>query len=185
MPWPFVIKTRGEGKTVNRVFPFFSHAQTATLESAFYMWPIYKFNGVHSAPLDRRRTRILFFLYSDTVAKNTETGVFERRHDFWPLFHHRTDFNGNDRWQILAPIEPLLPNNKSLERDYSPIWSVWRAETNPRTEASSQSLLWNLYRREATPAAKKCSLLFGLFQYHSDADGKRVRLFYIPMGKAK
>jgi hypothetical protein len=185
MPWPLIIKTRGEGKTTTRVFPFFSHAQTATLESAFYFWPIYKYNRVHSEPLDRRRTRILFFLYSDTVAKNTETGAFQRRHDFWPLFNHRTDFNGNNRWQIFAPVEPVLANNKSLERDYSPLWSVWRSESNPKAGTASQSLLWNLYRREATPEAKKCSLLFGLFQYHSDADGKQLRLFYIPMGKAK
>jgi hypothetical protein len=76
-----------------------------------------------------------------------------------------------------------LPASKSIERDYSPLWSVWRSENNPRTGAASQSLLWNLYRHEATPDTKKCSLLFGLFQYHSSPEGKRVRLFYIPLGK--
>jgi hypothetical protein len=72
-----------------------------------------------------------------------------------------------------------------VERDYSPVWSVWRAEKNVKTGATSQSLLWNLYRHEATPVSKKCSLLFGLFQYESGAEGKRVRLFYVPVIKTR
>jgi hypothetical protein len=35
------------------------------------------------------------------------------------------------------------------------------------------------------PVSKKCSLLFGLFQYQSGSDGKRLRLFYIPVVKTK
>jgi hypothetical protein len=70
-----------------------------------------------------------------------------------------------------------------VERSLSPLWSIWRAERNAKTGANSQSLLWNLYRRDATPETKKCSLLFGLFQYQSSPAGKRWRLFYIPMGK--
>ena len=59
------------------------------------MWPIYKVQKIHAPPLERRRTRILFFLYSDTVEKSTETGRFRRRTDLMPLFTHRRDFNGN------------------------------------------------------------------------------------------
>jgi len=62
---------------------------------------------------------------------------------------------------------------------------VWRSEKNAKTGATSQSLLWNLYRHEAAPASKKCSLLFGLFQYQSGVAGKRVRLFYIPVVRTK
>jgi len=82
-------------------------------------------------------------------------------------------------------LEPFLPESKGVERNYSPIWSLWRSETNPRAKATSQSLLWNLYRHEATPASKKCSLLFGLFQYQSGSEGKRMRLFYIPVSGTK
>jgi hypothetical protein len=184
-PWPLIIHARGEGKTTTRVFPFFSRAKTATLESQFYMWPVYKYNRFHSDPLDRERTRIFFFLYSDTIARNTQTGAYDRRIDFWPLFTHRHDLNGNTRLQVFSVLEPLIPNNKSIERDYSHVWSVWRAENNVKTGATSQSLLWNLYRREADADSRKCSLLFGLFQYQSGAGGKQLRLFYIPMGKAE
>jgi hypothetical protein len=185
LPWPIVEFAHGEGKTTHRVWPFYSQSHNQYLESDWYLWPVYKYNRVHSDPADRSRMRILLFLYSDTIQKNTETGRFERRRDFWPLFTQKRDYDGSTRLQLFAPLEPILPNSKSVERDYSPVWSVWRSEANAKTGATSQSLLWNLYRHESTLDSKKCSLLFGLFQYQSGTDGKRVRLFYIPLVKTK
>jgi hypothetical protein len=101
------------------------------------------------------------------------------------LFTRHRDYNGNTRLQLLAPLEPIFPNNSGVERTYSPLWSLWRSERNAETGAASQSLLWNLDRRDATATARKCSLLFGLFQYQSDSQSKRMRIFYIPFGKAK
>jgi hypothetical protein len=181
VPWPLIIMARGEGKTTTRVFPFFSRAHSAYLESDFYLWPVYKYNRVHADPADRRRTRICFFLYSDVLDKNTETGRARHRVDCWPLYTYRRDFNGNSRLQILAPLEPFVPNNKSIDRDYSPLWSLWRSERNPQAGTASESLLWNLYRRETTPASHRSSALFGLFQAKNDAKGKHVRLCYIPL----
>lgn len=182
-PWPLIVFADGEGKTTRRVWPLFSRAHTEILESTWYLWPVYKYNRATIEPLDRERTRILFFLYSDIAERNTATGTALERTDFWPLFTKRRDHNGNSRLQILAPLEPVLPNNKSIERNYSPVWSLWRSEHNPRAGASSQSLLWNLYRREITPEGRKCSLLFGLFQYQSDTESRRVRLFYVPLSR--
>jgi hypothetical protein len=184
-PWPLVDYANGEGKTTRRIFPFFSQSHNAYLESDWYLWPVYKFNRVHSDPLDRSRTRILLFFYSDTRQKNTETGTERRRRDMWPFYTYRQDYNGNSYFQIFAPVEPILPTSKAVDRDYSPVWSVWRSEKNPRTGAASQSLLWNLYRHQTTAETKKCSLLFGLFQYQSGTNGKRMRLFYIPVMKSK
>jgi hypothetical protein len=184
-PWPLVVFARGEGKTTSRVFPFFSQAHNATVESDFYLWPIYKYNAVHSAPLERRRTRICFYLYSDRTDKNTETSADRRRIDCWPFYVYVRDFAGNRRLQVLAPLEPFLRGSEGIERDWSPLWSLWRSEKNPKTGATSQSLLWNLYRREAAPTGKKCSLLFGLFQYSSGSEGKNMRVFYIPVSRAK
>lgn len=181
-PWPIIVFARGEGKHTSRVWPFYSRASNTNLQSDFYAWPIYKYNRLYSPPLERERTRILFFLYSDTTEKNLDANADMHRVDFWPFFTFKRDLDGKQRLQILALLEPILPNNKSVERDYSPIWSLWRAEKNPKTKGSSQSLLWNLYRRDVTTTSKKCSLLFGLFQYESAPDGKRWRLFYFPVG---
>jgi hypothetical protein len=181
-PWPLIVFAHGEGKNTKRVWPFFSRAKSPTLESRFYAWPVYKYNRLTSAPLDRERTRILFFLYSDMIERDTESGSTRRRLDCWPLFTASRDFEGNKRLQVLALLEPFIPNNRGIERNYSPVWSLWRSEQNLPTGARSQSLLWNLYRRESAPDFKKTSLLFGLFQYQSTEESRRWRLFYVPFG---
>jgi hypothetical protein len=182
-PWPLIEFARGEGKTVNRILPLFSRAHSPILEQNSYLWPVYKYRRVTSEPLDRERTRILFFLYSNVNERNTETGASRHRNDLWPLFTSRHDSQGNRQLQILAPLEPFLPQAKGIERNYSHLWSLWRSEKNGVTGATSQSLLWNLYRHDASKQFKKFSLLFGLFQYQTTPEGSLARLFYIPLGK--
>lgn len=182
MPWPFIDFARGEGKTLNRVWPLFSHGKTPTIESDFYLWPLYKWMRTHADPLDRCRTRIMFFLYSDLVETNTETGTSLHRTDLWPFFTARRDPNGNERLQLLSIFEPVLPGSTAIERNYSPLWSIWVSEKNRQTGASSESFLWNLLRYESGPKRKMCSLLFGLFHYESGAEGTRWRIFYVPFG---
>jgi hypothetical protein len=183
-PWPLIEFAHGEGKTTRRIWPFYSQSTNKMLVDDWYAWPVYKYNRVTSTPLDRERTRILFFLYSHVNETNLDTGKAYKRDDFFPFYTHRHEFNGSERLQILAILEPFFPTSKSIERDYSPIWALWRSENNPRGHASSQSLLWNLYRRDKTEDSKKISLLFGLFQYQSTADGRRWRVCYIPVGKS-
>ncbi len=40
MPWPLIVKARGEGKHTTRVWPLFSWARSPTLESDFFLWPV-------------------------------------------------------------------------------------------------------------------------------------------------
>jgi hypothetical protein len=179
--WPVFVYARGEGKTSTRVWPLFGRAHNDTLESNFYLWPVYKYSRLQSDPLDRERTRIFLFLYSDTREQNTVAKKTARRVDLWPLFSKTQDFAGNSRFQTLSILEPIL-KGKSIERNYSPIWSIWRAERNAQTGAACQSLLWNLYRHQTAPdGSKKTSFLLGLFQHQSTKDGTGLRLFYIPV----
>jgi hypothetical protein len=181
-PWPLIVFRRGESTWINRVWPFYSKATNQFLESTWYLWPVYKYNRMHSDPLDRDRMRILLYLYSDMTERNTEAGTALRRRDLWPLFTHRHDHNGNERLQILAPLEPFLPANKSIERNWSPVWSIWRSEQNPTTGASSQNFLWNLYRHETGTNGTRTSALLGLVQHRSEEQGGRWRFFWWPFG---
>ena len=183
-PWPLVVFARGPGKTANRVLPLFSHARGPTQESDSYLWPLYHHTHTHSPPLEQERARIVFFLYSDLSEKNSKTGKVRRRTDFWPLFTARREEDGSERLQLLAPLEPLLPNNPGIERSWSPLWSLWRGEKNGQTGRASQSFLWNLCRFETGPQTKKCSLLFGLVQYESGPHGSRWRWFHLGRRRA-
>ena len=180
-PWPFVIFARGEGKNTSRVFPLFSQSATTNMESDSYLWPLYQYHRLHVEALDQRRTRVLFYIYVNVTEKNVQTGKQKERLDMWPFFTWRQEADGKTQLQVLAPIESVLANNRGIERNWSPLWSIWRQEWNPRAGASSQSFLWNLYRREITPGTRKCSLLFGLFQYQSIGEAHKLRLFYLPV----
>lgn len=180
-PWPFVIFAQGAGKQTSRIWPFFSESRNDTKENDSYFWPGYIYTRTHSDPLDQQRTRVLFYLYSRLAMTNTETGKARIRVDMWPFFTWHHELDGNDRLQILAIVEPLVPDNPGIERNWSPLWSFWRTEHNGRTGAASQSLLWNLYRREAAAGHKRLSVFFGLYQSRENAQGKTVRLFYIPI----
>ncbi len=184
-PWPLVEFAHGEGKTTRCVLPFYSWSKNPFMEEIWCLWPFYQYKHIVSAPLDYHRTRILFFLYSLTGEKNTDTGKTSSRGDFWPFYTHERDFNGNERLQALSVFEPFFPGSKSVARDYSPLCAFWRFERNPGAGMDSESLLWNFYRRDATARMKKASLLFGLFQYQSSPDGARWRVFYLPWGGAR
>ena len=180
--WPLFVWAHGS-KTVTRYFPLYSRARHNGLESDFYGFVLYKFNRLEAPPLDRHRSRVLFFLYSDTVERNTQSHDFKRHVDFWPLYTYDRDLEGNRRTQVFAFLEPFFPNNRTISREYSPLWSPWRGEKNARTGAASQSLLWNLYRHESAGKSKKSSLLFGLFQYQSTPEGGHWRLCYLNLGR--
>ena len=180
MPWPFIVFAHGEGKTTKRVWPFFSQAKTPTLQSDFYAWPIYKLDRITAEPLHRRRMRILLFLYSDLVEENTVQKTALRRKDFWPLFTWRKDHQSHERLQVLSILEPLLPNNKSIERVYSPFYSLWRQEKNGVTGDTSRSLLWNLYRSDRRGETRRTSALFGLFQREKTQEETKWRIFFVP-----
>ncbi|MGA2865955.1 MAG: hypothetical protein ABSF95_15895 [Verrucomicrobiota bacterium] len=180
-PWPLAVFARGQGKHTTRLWPFYSHACNSNLVSDFYLWPVYKYNRLHADPLDRQHTRILFYLYSDLTAKSTDSGAYRRRVQVWPFFTYHRALNGNRQLQVLALVEPFLPENPGIECEYAPLYSFWRSEKNPTTGAASQSLLWNLYRRQTAPNSRRVSACFGLYQHEAGPKGKRLRLFYIPV----
>jgi len=180
--WPFFEFARGD-KTVTRIFPFYSRASGNGLENDFYLWPLYKFLKMETPALERERTRVAFFLYSDIREKNRQSGQTMHRVDFWPFFTYSRDLDQKQRFQAVSLLEPFFVNNRSIARDYSQLWSLWRSEKDRQTGAASQSLLWNLYRHESGPQSKKISLLFGLFQYQSGHKGAKWRVCYIPIGK--
>jgi hypothetical protein len=181
--WPLYVVARGEGKHVTRIFPIYSRARSASTESDWYLWPLYKENYLHAPPLERKRSRVLFFLYSDTVECNTNSAESLRRIDLWPLYSSRREMNGNRQEQALSLLEPFFPNNEHFPREYAPVYTLWRREENAKAQTSSQSLLWNLYRKECSPETNRTSFLFGLFQRAQEGEKTSWRLFYLPTRK--
>lgn len=181
--FPLFAFARGPGKQAARVWPLYGITRYPESQSQFAAWPLYLRKDTRSEGLERHTTRVGLFLYTDLETRDRRTGQTVRRTDLWPLFAARRDRAGNERFQVLALLEPLLPANESIRRLYSPLWALWRSEHRPATGTQTRALLWNLYREERRPGAKKCSLLFGLFQYESTPAGQRGRLLFVPWGR--
>ncbi len=185
-PWPVVEFARGSGKTSNRIWPLFGNRKTANRENQFTLGPLYRKNKRTTEEGQTERSRVLFFLYSDTRETDLETGNRRsQRTDLWPLFTAEKNSQGQEFFQFPAPLEPLLPGNTSIKRNFSPLWSIWRRESDPVNQTSRQSFLWNLYRKETVRDQTKISLFMGLFQYESSADQREWRVFHLPPIRSK
>lgn len=179
VPWPLIVFARGEGKYTDRVWPLYGRNRYHDGDTTWALWPVYWHRDVETPTLDRDLTRIAFFLYTDITDHQKATGKETRRTDLWPLFTARRDAQGNERFQLLALLEPILGANPSIERNWSPVWSIWRSQRNPQTGAASQSFLWNLYRHDARNGRTRTSFLFGLIRRDAGPDGTSWRWFHL------
>ncbi|HAV65491.1 MAG TPA: hypothetical protein DCY13_24345 [Verrucomicrobiales bacterium] len=180
LPYPFIMVSKGPGKNGGRFWPLYGQARNDTLSTRFVLGPIYRSRHLRSENLDRFRWSIFYFLFDSVDELNTETGKAYQRRNLLPLFTYTKERNGNRSLQILAPLEPALPNSDSLRRSLSPLWALWRSQENPAEGRSSQSLLWNLYRRDVTPERSRGGLLFGLIRWETRAEGRSWRILYLP-----
>jgi hypothetical protein len=183
-PWPFLGWAQGEGKTARRIWPLWTVETTPSRSREVIGWPFFEHRKITKPALVSDRWRSLYFLYDHNVDQSLTTGARSERRDLWPLFYWQRDFEGRERLQALAPLETLLKNNESIDHLYSPFWSVYRSDKNPARGLASQSLLWNLWRRDVAPNAVTTSSLFGAIRTRQDATGRSWRFFWRPFPTA-
>ena len=179
-PWPFVVWGQGPGRTTCRLWPLYGLTHTPHRQSRFFLWPLWQSRRNELSDLTRHDRRVALFVYRE-LREDFRDGSRRSRHDLWPLGTYRRDSDGQSRLQLFAPVEPILPGNRGVERNYSPIWSVWRVEQDPGSGRSSHSLLWNLFRYERRPDAQKASLLFGVVRYECKGPGWRFQFLGLPL----
>jgi hypothetical protein len=181
--WPLISFGRGPERQLDRVFPLFSRDHRETRDSLSILWPVYQQRSSSSETLKRDAVRLLLGVYCDETLQNLQAGKTAARTDLWPLFITRRDMEGRERFQILALLEPFLPHNDGVRRNYSPLWSIWRSESDKQAGKQSCSFLWNLYRCERTPTTRRFSLMFGLVQHGTSPEGSWWRWLHLFGGK--
>ena len=197
-PWPLVRVTKGEKYHGLKILPFFSDETVDVKRERWYVWPVYKIEEMNTELIERRRDRILFFLYSDTKERKFLTGDSTRLVNLWPLYGYR-ETNGVSHFYVFSLIEPFFPRNESIERLWAPLWRIYQQKWDQQGN-HVVSLLWNLYwherqgdrvawelfplfqyRRES-PAKTDFKFLKGLFHYRASDQGKQLNFFYLPWG---
>ena len=128
-PSPLVQFSRGEGKSLNRVWPLFAHGKTPPWRATSILGRsrVSRVVASRSIGADSDSGRALLYV----VERNTSMGTIKERIDLWPLFVGRRDPKGNTRLQVFAPLEPLLPGIPQLSATI-PALVLWRADATSR-----------------------------------------------------
>ena len=194
--WPLVRITQGETRHGVRVLPFYADETAAAYRKRWFGWPLYKIEETQTDRFYRVRHRVLFFLYSALEERQIETGMEKRRVDFWPLFGYSRK-QGVSHLHVFSLLEPFFPENRGVEGCWAPLWRIYQQKWDTRGNKVI-SLFWNLYWLEKREDAlawelfplleyrrdhlqeRDLSFLKGLLHYHSGADGRSLRLFYLP-----
>ena len=177
-PWPFIGWANGEGKSARRIWPLYGRAANTNVSSLFVLWPAYSRKDLVTENLERKSTRGLLYLWNDVSVRDRQSGAEYRRRSLWPLVYHWRDREGRERLQLLAGAEGAFPYNEGIQRAWSPLWSLYRSEKNPKADAASQSLLWNLWRRESQTGKNQSSFLFGFVKSETTAEGRAWGWFW-------
>jgi hypothetical protein len=186
-PWPFVIFARGEGKTTDARLSAVQPVAQRHAGKRFLSLAALQFNRTHADPLDQRRTRVAVLSLFAADGKKHQTGAEKSAPGHVAVLSPGTAIStATNGCKCSRPSNPpcrtIAASNATGRRS-----GRSGARRQSKTGAASQSLLWNLYRRETAPAHKKVSLLFGLFQYQCDGGNPRRVCFTFPFqnGRSK
>lgn len=180
-PWPLVVFARGEGKTLNRILPFFSIGEKGSLHSKSILWPLYRQNITDASTLYRRRDQILFFLYSDLRLRNKESGEESHRQSMWPLWHTSTDTQGTRDFKTLALLEPIFPLDEELQRAWSPLWTLYQSKAKADRSEKEWSTFLNLAHGQKSPTRKSWKFAYGMMSHESTTEEKVYKVFSFPV----
>lgn len=198
-PWPLLRRTTGSYREGVRALPLYADEKVGATRKRWFLWPVYKIEEIRTETMDRRRDRVLFFLYSDLKeAKGEVEKSHLRRIALWPLFTYERE-GAVSRFHTLSLLEPFFPDRGGVERNWSPLYRLYQRKWDEQGNEVS-SLLWNLYwkerrgddvameffplfffRREGGEGTE-LSLLKGALRYRGGEKGRKVHLLFLPWG---
>lgn len=198
--WPLLRFSNGGERDGFRILPFYLNERIGEFRKRWYLWPLCKIEEIHTEQIDRRRFRLLYFLYSDLTETVYEGESLRRRRiDFWPFFSWDSQ-RGVTRFHILSLLEPFFPDNGAIERNWSPLYRIYQLRSDHHGNEIS-SFLWNLYwkerrgddvavelfpifyyRNEKFKGNSELSILKGLIRFHRSEGHSRLTLLYLPWG---
>jgi hypothetical protein len=123
------------------------------------MWPLLQHRVSELGEVEVSKWRLLYFLYQDSSQRTLEPDprwLGTKKH-LWPLFSYWHHPEHGRQFQMISPIEPLLPSNEVMRRQYSPLFSVFRYSS-------------------ASDGDKDLSLLFSLIHYEKRDSGRRLEI---------
>jgi len=198
-PWPLFSYVKGEHRYGYKALPLISDMTTNSKRTRNYLWPILRIEDQQFSTLSQKRTRLLFFLYTDLIEKERGTDQTSlHRKLLWPLFGYRQE-NDVSHFYTLALLEPIFQHSDGITRNWSPLWRLYQRKWDKQGNSVS-TLLWNVFWHERSPKGvawelfpifsyrhnpervREWSFLKGLIRVENNNEKQRLHLLYLPWG---
>ncbi len=191
-PWPFVMWGKGGGRSLFRIFPFYSRYHDEGSESGYIAFPVFWYTRDEDEQTSHTLDRYLLFSKNETRVWKKEDER-ERRLRVWPFFYYRQEREG--RVFFYSPC--LLPFDiEGIEKNWTPLLTLYEYRRNAQGESESK-FLWGFYvhRRNSAREFYELSFLFryytaqdlvyfsvlrGLLEYRSQGSTQALRVLYSP-----
>ncbi len=193
--WPLFIQGRGNDRYLNQIAPLYSISRRNGVESKWWLWPLFNTRSYQREGIDFQKFRIFYFLYQDVEQRKVsdpEQSLGLKRH-LWPLFSYRKNADGSRQFQMLSPLEPILPNSSEIRRLYSPLFALIRYQAQGDDQKDLELLfslihfeqrgnrerleVGPLFGYEHSDVLERFEILKGLLGYRNE-DGQRVLRFF-------
>jgi hypothetical protein len=195
--WPFWLTISGNKRNVVRFLPFYSDEVTKENTKSWYLWPLFETDTMQSPSYRQKRTRMLYFLFSNKTESWAYDEKERQRTTMWPLFLYNRNTDGESSLSIPAPVEPIL-DREGIDKLWAPFWRLYIHKWNDKGD-SQLSILWNLYwhdfnrettglelfplfRRRSAPSFYEFQILKGLVKYTEEGDRRALSALWIPFG---
>jgi hypothetical protein len=167
--WPLFIQGRGDDRYLNQLAPLYSISKRNGKRSNWYLWPLLNNKRYQLDGIDVSKWRFFYFLYQDiTQTVGPEESFVATKKHLWPLYSYWKRNDGVRQLQILSLLEPLFPNNETIRKLYSPLFSVYRyQELNP--DHKDVEILFSLIHFERRPEHERLDIgpIFNYFESES------------------
>jgi len=142
--WPFLVQGRGEGHSVDRWGPFYTHSDMDGMDKTWVMWPLWRQARWTDDALTQTKTQFFYFLYwslKQQDANNPAVAPAEKFH-IWPLYSSWDNGAGHRQVEALSPMEVFFPNNDDVRQAWTPFFALYRRDEDV-SGAVEGSILWN------------------------------------------
>jgi hypothetical protein len=174
--WPFLVKGRGDDRTVDRVGPFYTHSVRKGVEKTWILWPFWRRIALTDSGLIQEKTQFFYFVGWNLEERSaTRPAAPSARKTFiWPLCSDWDNGAGRRQFQFPSLLDVFFPDNQEVRESWTPLVTLLRREDAP-DGASRTSILWNAVTWEKKPAEGRTCVHAGpVFSSETGPGGRRV-----------
>lgn len=157
--WPFLVRGRGDQKTVDRYGPFYTHSNVKGVDKTWVLWPAYREKSWTESDLSHTQRQLFYFIYRSTEqrsAANPAAAPASKTH-YWPFLSVWDNGAGREQVQFPSPLEVFFPDNERVRVSWSPLFALYRYDQRA-PGATHHEFLWGLVSRRTGPALREFHL---------------------------